>query len=170
MTFGSGTMVSGIILNNEMDDFTTKPGQPNGFGLVQGTVNKVEPGKRMLSSMTPTIVETDKGELYMVVGARGGPRIITAVWQSLSNVIDFGMPADAAVMAPRFHHQHLPDDVAFEDESITKDVDDALKALGYKTMWNQREVVRGAANMILRTKEGWAGTADHRGHGAAIGD
>ena len=169
-SFGSGVMISGILMNNEMDDFATRPGQPNVFGLVQGVANKVEPGKRMLSSMSPTIIEDDKGELYMVVGAQGGPRIITAVWQAMSNVIDFGMPVDAAVAAPRFHHQHLPDDVVFEDEAVTKAVDDALHALGYKTVWSMRERIGAAANAIVKTKDGWAGTADPRGRGAAMGD
>jgi len=169
-SFGNGVMVSGMLLNNEMDDFATKPGQPNVFGLVQGAANKIEPGKRMLSSMSPTIVEDEKGELFMVVGAQGGPRIITAVWQAMSNVIDFGMAADAAIMAPRFHHQHLPDEIVFEDESITREVDEALRGLGYITTWNKPDRVLGSANMIVRTKTGWAGAADHRGSGAAVGD
>src|SRR5205085_5090895 len=121
--------VHGFLLNNEMDDFTAKPGSPNTFGLVQGVANKIEPGKRMLSSMSPTIVEDDKGELFMVVGAQGGPRIISAVWQTLSNVIDFGKHADAAVALPRLHHQHLPDKVFVEEDSITKDTDDKLKSM-----------------------------------------
>jgi len=168
-SFGSGVMVSGVLLNNEMDDFATKPGQPNVYGLVQGAANKIEPGKRMLSSMTPTIVEDEKGDLFMVVGAEGGPRIITAVWHAISNVIDFGMAPDAAVEAPRFHHQHLPDEVAFEDEAVTRETDDALRALGYTTVWN-REHVFASANLLVHTKEGWSGAADYRGGGATLGD
>ena len=168
-SFGAGVMVSGILLNNEMDDFTTKPGQPNVYGVVQGPANKIEPGKRMLSSMTPTIVEDEKGELVIVIGGQGGPRIITEVWQAISNVLDFGMSPDAAVMAPRFHHQHLPDEIVLEDEAITKEVDDALEGMGHTTTWN-RDRMYGAANMIVRTKTGWAGTADYRGSGAAVGD
>ncbi|NVB80825.1 MAG: gamma-glutamyltransferase, partial [Kofleriaceae bacterium] len=167
-SFGSGVMINGILMNNEMDDFATRPGQPNVFGLVQGVANKVEPGKRMLSSMSPTIIEDDKGELFMVVGAQGGPRITTAVWQTMSNVIDFGMPVDAAVAAPRFHHQHLPDDIVFEDEAVTKAVDEALQRLGYKTVWGRGRV--GAVNAIVKTKQGWEGAADPRGRGAAMGD
>lgn len=167
-SFGSGVMINGILMNNEMDDFATRPGQPNVFGLVQGVANKVEPGKRMLSSMSPTIIEDDKGELFMVVGAQGGPRITTAVWQTMSNVIDFGMPVDAAVAAPRFHHQHLPDDIVFEDEAVTKAVDEALQRLGYKTVWGRGRV--GAVNAIVKTEQGWAGAADPRGRGAAMGD
>ncbi len=169
-SFGSGVMVSGILLNNEMDDFATKPGQPNVYGLVQGTANKIEPGKRMLSSMSPTIIEDETGELFMVVGGQGGPRIITEVWQAISNVIDFGMAPDAAIGAQRFHHQHLPDDIALEDEAITKEVDEALRAKGYTLVWDKPERIGGAANAIVRTKDGWAASADPRGGGASLGD
>ena len=169
-SFGSGVMVQGILLNNEMDDFSTKPGQPNNYGLVQGKANQVEPGKRMLSSMSPTIAEDEKGELFMVVGGQGGPRIITEVWQVISNVVDFGKGPDAAIAAPRFHHQHLPDDVVLEDEAATSDVAGQLTAMGYTLTWNARERIYGAANAIVRTKDGWAGAADHRGGGAAMGD
>ena len=111
-------MVDGFLLNNEMDDFTSKPGSPNIFGLVQGVANKIEPGKRMLSSMSPTILEDEHGDVYMVVGGQGGPRIITEVWQAISNVVDFGMPVGAAIAAPRVHHQHLPDEISVEDDAI----------------------------------------------------
>jgi gamma-glutamyltranspeptidase/glutathione hydrolase len=169
-SFGSGFMIEGILMNNEMDDFAARPGQPNVFGLVQGLANKVEPGKRMLSSMSPTVVEDEKGELYMVVGAQGGPRIITSVWQSLSNVIDFGLPADAAVAAPRMHHQHLPDDVVFDDQAVTKDTADALQSLGYELVWRKPERIAASASLIVKTPTGWAGAADPRGGGAAMGD
>ena len=153
-----------------MDDFTSKPGSPNVYGLVQGTANKIEPGKRMLSSMSPTILEDEKGELLMVVGGEGGPRIITEVWQTISNVVDFGMPIDAAVAAPRFHHQHLPDDVVFDDDSISEATAKQLEAAGYKLVFGKVERIYGAVNAIVRSKEGWAGAADPRGGGAAIGD
>ncbi|HEY5923981.1 MAG TPA: gamma-glutamyltransferase, partial [Kofleriaceae bacterium] len=169
-SFGSGVMVSGILLNNEMDDFATKPGQPNVFGLVQGKANQIEPGKRMLSSMSPTIVEDEKGDVLIVVGAQGGPRIITQVWQAISNVIDFGMAPDAAIGAQRFHHQHLPDDIAFEDETVTREVDEALRARGHTTVWGKPERIGGATNIIVRTKTGWAGSSDPRGGGSAMGD
>jgi gamma-glutamyltranspeptidase/glutathione hydrolase len=169
-SFGSGYMVDGVLFNNEMDDFATRPGQPNVFGLVQGVANKVEPGKRPLSSMSPTIVEDDKG-LFMVVGAQGGPRIITSVWQVLSNVIDFGLPVSAAVAAPRIHHQHLPDDVVVEDQGITKATADALTAAGYTLVWRQPERVVAGANAIVRTGSGWSGGVDPRsGDGLAVGD
>lgn len=168
--FGSGVVIKGILMNNEMDDFATKPGQPNVYGLVQGTANKVEPGKRMLSSMSPTIIEDDKGELFMVLGAQGGPRIITAVWQTLSNVIDFGLAIDAAIAAPRIHHQHLPDDVVFEDEAITREVDAELEARGHVPVWSTPGRILASANAIVKTPTGWAGSSDHRGGGAALGD
>jgi gamma-glutamyltranspeptidase/glutathione hydrolase len=168
--FGSGVMVSGVLLNNEMDDFATKPGQPNIYGLVQGVANKIEPGKRMLSSMSPTIVEDEQGEVFMVVGAQGGPRIITAVWQAISNVIDFGFAVDAAIAAPRFHHQHLPEDIVFEDEAVTREVDEALETKGHETVWRMPGRISAGANAIVRTPAGWAGAADPRSGGTAMGD
>jgi gamma-glutamyltranspeptidase / glutathione hydrolase len=169
-SFGSGVSVLGILLNNEMDDFTAKPGSPNTFGLVQGTANKIEPGKRMLSSMSPTIVEDSKGRLFMMAGAGGGPRIITAVWQTISNVIDFGKRADVAVAEPRVHHQHLPDAVFVEASSIDRSSDEALRAMGYKLEWGQSRRAFGAITAIVRGEAGWDGASDPRGGGAAIGD
>jgi len=169
-SWGSGVTVHGFLLNNEMDDFTAKPGSPNLFGLVQGTANKIEPGKRMLSSMSPSIVEDAKGEVVMLAGAGGGPRIITAVWQTISNALDFKRKADAAVALPRIHHQHLPDKVFIEEDSITKDADTQLKALGYTTDYAQSPREFGAVNAIERTPNGWDGAADPRGGGAAVGD
>jgi gamma-glutamyltranspeptidase/glutathione hydrolase len=168
--WGSGVTVHGFLMNNEMDDFTAKPGSPNVFGLVQGVANKIEPGKRMLSSMSPTIVEDAKGELELVVGAQGGPRIITAVWQTLSNALDFKRTAAAAVAAPRIHHQHLPDKVFIEEDSITKETDGKLRALGYTLDFSASTREFGAANAIERTSLGWDGAADPRGGGAAMGD
>lgn len=170
LSFGSGYMISGILMNNEMDDFATRPGQPNAFGLVQGEANKIVPGKRPLSSMSPTIVEDDSG-LYMVLGAQGGPRIITSVWQVLSNVVDFGLPIAAAVSAPRVHHQHLPDDIVVDDESLSREVDAELAGLGYVMQWGQPERMIAGANAIVRVESGWAGATDPRsGDGAALGD
>ena len=168
--WGSGVTIHGFLMNNEMDDFAVKPGAPNVFGLVQSATNKIEPGKRMLSSMTPAFVEDAKGELVMVLGAQGGPRIISAVWQVLSNVIDFDRPVDAAVALPRFHHQHLPDKVYLEQLSISKSTEDALKAQNYTLDWRPSAREFGAANAIVRTKQGWSGAADPRGGGAALGD
>jgi gamma-glutamyltranspeptidase/glutathione hydrolase len=169
-SFGSTYMVSGILMNNEMDDFATRPGQPNVFGLVQGEANKIVAGKRPLSSMSPTIIEDDTG-VFMVVGAQGGPRIITSVWQVISNVIDYKLPATAAVAAPRVHHQHLPDDVVVEDEALTKETSAALEALGYKLTWSAPERILAGATTIVKVDAGWAGASDPRsGDGAALGD
>ena len=114
--FGSGVAVTGagFLLNDEMDDFTSQPGRPNTFGLVQGAANAIAPGKRMLSSMCPIIVTDADGRLVLVAGAAGGPKIISAVFQVLSNVVDYGLDAPAAVAAPRLHHQHQPDRLLLE--------------------------------------------------------
>jgi gamma-glutamyltranspeptidase/glutathione hydrolase len=114
--FGSGVAVTGagFLLNDEMDDFTSQLGAPNTFGLVQGAANAIAPGKRMLSSMCPIIVTDADGRLVLVAGAAGGPKIISAVFQVLSNVVDFGLDAPAAVAAPRLHHQHQPDRLLLE--------------------------------------------------------
>jgi gamma-glutamyltranspeptidase/glutathione hydrolase len=168
--FGNGVTVAGFLLNNEMDDFAAKPGSPNAFGLVQGAADKIEPGKRPLSSMTPSIATDDHDQVVLVAGAGGGPRIITAVWQTMSNVFDFGFEVDAAVAAPRFHHQHEPDNIKIEADSITKDTDHALRTMKYKLDWGQPPRAFGAANAIVRVQGGWKGAVDPRGGGAAIGD
>src|SRR6185503_13149658 len=114
--FGSGVTVTGagFLLNNEMDDFTSAPGKPNMFGLIQGEANAIMPGKRMLSAMTPSIVLDPSGQLYMVLGTPGGPTIITTVTQVILNVLDQHMSLADAVAAPRFHHQALPDIIRSE--------------------------------------------------------
>ncbi len=131
--FGSKVMVdgAGFFLNNEMDDFSAKPGVPNMFGLVGKEANAIHPGKRMLSSMTPTIVEKN-GELFLVLGAPGGSTIITAVLQTFLNVAEYGMPLEAAVDAGRFHHQWLPDQVLYETGALSGPVLDSLRALGHE--------------------------------------
>jgi gamma-glutamyltranspeptidase / glutathione hydrolase len=106
----------------------------------------------------------------MVVGAQGGPLIISQVWQAISNVIDFGMEPAAAIGAPRFHHQNLPDDIVFEDEAVTREVDETLRGLGYTTVWAKPERMFGATNIIVRTSSGWSASSDPRGGGAAMGD
>jgi gamma-glutamyltranspeptidase/glutathione hydrolase len=130
--FGSKVIVdgAGFFLNNEMDDFSAKPGVPNMFGLVGKEANAIQPGKRMLSSMTPTIVEKD-GELFLVLGAPGGSTIITAVLQTFLNVVEFGMPLAEAVDAPRFHHQWLPDVILHEEKALANGVREELAAMGY---------------------------------------
>ncbi|MDF1697463.1 MAG: gamma-glutamyltransferase [Saprospiraceae bacterium] len=133
--YGSKLVVAegGFLLNNEMDDFSAKPGTPNMFGLIGAEANKIEPGKRMLSSMTPTIVEKD-GQLLLVCGTPGGSTIITSVYQTVSNVIDYGMTATEAVQSPRFHHQWLPDKLILEEVGFDSLVINALADKGHKVM------------------------------------
>jgi gamma-glutamyltranspeptidase/glutathione hydrolase len=131
--FGSKVIVdgAGFFLNNEMDDFSAKPGVPNMFGLVGKEANAIQPGKRMLSSMTPTIVEKN-GELFLVLGAPGGSTIITAVLQTFLNLVEYGMPLADAVDAPRFHHQWLPDVILHEEKALANGVKDSLANKGYR--------------------------------------
>jgi gamma-glutamyltranspeptidase / glutathione hydrolase len=144
--FGVGKMAgdTGFFLNNEMDDFTSKPGVPNGFGLVQGSANAVAGGKRPLSSMSPTIL-LQNGEPYMITGSPGGSTIITTVVQGIVNVVDFGMNAQAAVDAPRFHHQWLPDLITVEPGYLTADTQAGLEKMGYKiragSFWGANETI-----------------------------
>jgi gamma-glutamyltranspeptidase/glutathione hydrolase len=130
--FGNGEVVpgAGFVLNNEMDDFSAKPGTPNMFGLVGGAANAIEPGKRMLSSMTPTIIVKDN-KPFLIVGSPGGSRIITTVLQVIVNVLDHGMNVQEAVDSPRFHHQWLPDYIQVEKQGFSQDVVTALEALGH---------------------------------------
>jgi len=130
--YGSKVVVdhAGFFLNNEMDDFSAKPGVPNQFGLVGNEANAIEPEKRMLSSMTPTIIEKD-GALFMVLGAPGGSTIITAVFQVFLNVVEFGMPLNDALFAKRFHHQWLPDVVMYETGGLTEASRQSLEDLGH---------------------------------------
>ncbi len=131
--FGNGEVIpgAGFLLNNEMDDFSVKPGAPNMFGLIGGVANAIEPGKRMHSSMTPTIVAKD-GKPILIVGSPGGSRIITTVLQVIVNVLDFGMNVQQAVDAPRFHHQWQPDYIRIEPQGFPVDVVSALEAMGHK--------------------------------------
>jgi gamma-glutamyltranspeptidase/glutathione hydrolase len=130
--FGAGVIAgdTGFLLNDEMDDFTTKPGTPNQFGLVQGEANAIAPGKRPLSSMAPTIV-LKNGAVQMVLGSPGGPRIITALVETTLNVIDYGMDAQEAVNAPRLHHQWLPDVLYAEPFALSPDTSELLEQMGY---------------------------------------
>ena len=114
-----------------MDDFTTRPGQPNLFGLVQGPQNAIAPGKRPLSSMSPTIITRD-GKPVMVLGSPGGARIITITLETILNLVDYGMELQEAVDAPRFHHQWLPDEVYVEARGFSPDTKAKLEAMGYK--------------------------------------
>jgi gamma-glutamyltranspeptidase/glutathione hydrolase len=135
---------TGFFLNDEMDDFTTKPGVPNLFGLVQGTANAIAPGKRPLSSMSPTLVTKD-GKVFLVLGSPGGSRIITITLETALNVIDYGMEPQEAVDAPRIHHQWLPDQVYLEPWSVSPDTARLLTGMGYKlvpqTPWGAAELI-----------------------------
>ena len=122
---------AGFLLNNEMDDFAARPGTPNQFGLVQGENNAIQPGKRMLSAMTPTIVSRPDGSLLYVTGSPGGATIITNVFQNISNVIDFGMNVVEATNAPRLHHQHLPDRIQYEPGALSPSTIEALESMGH---------------------------------------
>jgi gamma-glutamyltranspeptidase/glutathione hydrolase len=133
--FGSGVVVegAGFILNDEMDDFSAKSGVPNIFGAVGGVANEIQPNKRMLSSMSPTIL-LKNGNVEMVTGSPGGTTIITSVYQSILNVVEFNMSAEHAVNAPRFHHQLLPKNEIWHYNGINEDVLNSLKKMGYKTL------------------------------------
>ena len=165
--YGSGVTVKGcgFLLNNEMDDFAAVPGQPNGFGLVQGEANAIQPGKRMLSSMSPTIVSGPDGNVKLILGAAGGPTIITATFMELSNVIDFGVDIGSAVYAPRFHMQHLPDEVVYEEAGLDPLTKTKLEAMGY-TMKERGHLADAPA--IAREGTEWVGVAEpRRGGGLA---
>ncbi len=166
--YGSGVYLSsaGFFLNDEMDDFAAQPGTPNMFGLVQGEANAIQPGKRMLSAMSPTIVLDRDGSLLLVVGSRGGPRIITSTSQVILNVLDYHMTLADAMSAPRLHHQALPDSVYFETDGIRPEVADSLRAMGYGV--NRKAI--GQVNAIMRVKgRGYEGVNDPRSSGRAVG-
>ncbi len=171
--FGNGWVVpgAGFFLNNEMDDFTAAPGRPNMFGLVQGEANKIEPGKRMLSSMTPTIVtavQPDGSEkLLLVAGAAGGPTITTTTMQIILNTTVFGMNVREAVDAARFHHQHLPDVITIETNTFGAETAGLLREMGY--LFRQWGHI-GSASAIMATADGWlSGWSDGVGAGAGTG-
>jgi gamma-glutamyltranspeptidase/glutathione hydrolase len=187
-SFGSGVTVAGagFLLNNEMDDFSIKPGYPNLYGLVGSEANAIAPGKRMLSSMAPTIV-VKEGELFMVVGSPGGSTIPTAIFQVISNVIDFRMTLEDAVAGPRFHNQYLPDRISLEPASLPADVVEALQRLGHTVFVREEDI--GDIQAILVSRPGGKvdgrprdprvpenrangrlfGASDPRGSGRAIG-
>ncbi len=151
--FGSKVMVgqAGFFLNNEMDDFSAKPGVPNQFGLVGAEANAIQPGKRMLSSMTPTIIEKN-GDLFMVIGTPGGSTIMTSVFQVFLNVAEFGMDLEEAVNAGRFHHQWLPDQIRVEKGALDQALLDQLRALGHDIREVERMAVVKAIHVLENGK------------------
>ncbi|WP_158978392.1 gamma-glutamyltransferase [Cellulophaga sp. L1A9] len=158
----------GFFLNNEMDDFSSKAGIPNMFGLIGAEANNIQPEKRMLSSMTPTIVEKD-GKLWMVVGTPGGSTIITAVAETILNAYEFDMSMQDAVNAPRFHHQWLPDVLIFEPEGFSAELKTSLKSKGY-LINEERTPIIGKVDAIRVLGNGTLeGGADKRGDDAAVG-
>ncbi|NIR45988.1 MAG: gamma-glutamyltransferase [Gemmatimonadetes bacterium] len=171
LSFGSGIVVprAGFFLNNEIDDFTIRAGYPNYFGLIQSDANLVAPGKRPLSSMTPTIVLRPTGELLMVLGSPGGAKIITAVTQNIVNVIDFGMDARIAVDAPRVHHQLLPDELLYEMNGLDTQTRAVLLGMGHLVVPSDSYI--GGVELIIRGPDGTLyGAADpRREDGRALG-
>lgn len=167
-SYGSRIVVegAGFLLNNEMDDFSIKPGEPNMYGLLGGEANSIAPGKRMLSSMTPAIIEKN-GKLFMVVGSPGGATIITTVFQTILNVIDHGMTMQQAVSAHRFHHQWLPDEIVYEVDGIDPEV---IKSLEKKGHYLKTRSSIGRVDAILVLPDGnLEGGADKRGDDIAKG-
>lgn len=172
-SFGSRIVVdgAGFLLNNEMDDFSAKPGEPNIYGLLGSEANSIQPEKRMLSSMTPTIVLKD-GKPFLILGSPGGSQIITSVLQVILNVIDFNMNIKQAVDAPRIHHQWLPDKIVYEKDSFNGKVKNELKKMGYAFKNDgvkNRKIGMVAAIMIDNKNKIILGAFDKRGPGTAEG-
>ena len=167
-SYGSGVMVgdAGFLLNNEMDDFSSKPGTPNLYGLVGGEANAIQPKKRMLSSMTPSILEKN-GELFMVVGTPGGSTIITGVFQTIMNVIEFDLSMQEAVSAGRFHHQWLPDEIKIETYRFNDKIIESLGKMGHQ--FNEVNSMNRIDAILVLPDGRYEGGADPRGDDKAIG-
>lgn len=166
--YGSGVYIpgAGIFMNNEMDDFSAQPGTANLFGLVQGEQNAIAPGKRMLSAMSPTIVLDSAGRVLLVLGSRGGPRIITSTSQVILNILDHRMSLADAMSAPRFHHQALPDTVRYERNGFSAALRDSLAAMGHGLTTYPSS---GLVVAVMRVRGGWEGMVDPRSAGGARG-
>jgi gamma-glutamyltranspeptidase/glutathione hydrolase len=159
---------TGVLLNDEMDDFAAQPGRANMFGLIQGEKNAIQPGKRPLSSMTPTIVLRKNGSPWFALGARGGPRIITAVLQTILNVVDHDMNIQQAIDAPRIHQQWFPDEIVFEPFGLSSDTRRSLENLGQK--FSEKPSYIASATAIMIDEKGVRlGAVDSRADGEAIG-
>jgi gamma-glutamyltranspeptidase/glutathione hydrolase len=168
--FGSGVTIegTGVLFNNEMDDFAAKPGTPNLFGLIQGERNAVAPQKRPLSSMTPTVVLRPDKSLWFVCGSPGGPTIINTVLQTVVNVIDHGMDIGQALNASRIHHQWLPDEIVFED-NLPASVRKELEGRGHRFAAKPRRI--GDAQAVLQTETGLRyGASDKRHDGISVAE
>lgn len=167
-SYGSHVTVdgAGFLMNNEMDDFSAKPGEPNMYGLIGAEANKVEPDKRMLSSMSPTIVTRD-GKLKMVAGGSGGPTIITAVFQDIMNVILHGMNASQAISSPRFHHQWLPDRIVIERFTLPDDIQQNLRQKGHSL--RVASTIARTHIIVVDEDQNRTAAADPRGHGSVAG-
>lgn len=167
-SYGSKVIVggAGFLLNNQMDDFSVKPGTPNMYGLVGGKANAIEGNKRMLSSMTPTIIEKS-GKLYMVVGTPGGSTIITSVLQTILNVVAFDMTMQEAVDAPRFHHQWLPDCIDYEPKAIDLTIRKRLQKKGY--VLKERKPYGRVEGILINADGSYQAGADSRGDDVAKG-
>jgi gamma-glutamyltranspeptidase/glutathione hydrolase len=170
-SFGSAAVAkgTGIILNDEMDDFAAKPGTPNLYGLIQGERNAVAPRKRPLSAMTPTFVLRKDGSLWFTVGSPGGPTIINTALCVITNVVDYGMNIQQAIDFPRIHHQWLPDELVSEPYGLSGDTQKALAALGHKLA--RPRYLGEAEGIMIDEKTGWrlGATDPRRSDGLAIG-
>ena len=167
--YGSKVYVEdgGFFLNNEMDDFSAKPGEPNMYGLVGAKSNAIAPQKRMLSSMSPTIIETN-GKLKMVLGSPGGSTIITSVMQNILNVLEYNMSMQESVTKPLFHHQWLPDNIKFET-SFDTIVFNSLKKLGYSIDHSNSPIIGKVDAILIMPNGKLEGGADPRGDDTAVG-
>ncbi|HEX8071040.1 MAG TPA: gamma-glutamyltransferase [Pyrinomonadaceae bacterium] len=169
--YGSGVVAegTGVLMNDEMDDFAAKPGTPNAFGLIQGEKNAVGPGKRPLSAMTPTFVLRKDGSLWFTIGSPGGPTIINTVLQVITNVVDYDMSIQQAIDAPRIHHQWLPDELVYEPLGLALDTQRALTGRGHKLVTKPR-YMGDAQGIMIEEKTGVRlGASDPRNEGAPAG-
>jgi gamma-glutamyltranspeptidase/glutathione hydrolase len=170
-SFGSKVVLkgTGILMNDEMDDFAAKPGTPNMFGLIQGERNAVAPRKRPLSAMTPTFVLRKDGTLWFALGSPGGPTIINTVLQTVVNVVDFDMNIQQAVDAPRIHHQWLPDEIVYEPYGMSADTFRALEARGHRLTPKPRYMGDAQGIMIEEGTGVRLGASDPRNFGEPVG-